>query len=299
MNKTGRSAFTLAELLVVVAVLAVLATVGFVAFSGFSGDARETKAKANVRLVHSAISTESIVAGVSPRRFIRHDSAYALSGSSVAVFNESSVTLVPGLWNAPGTNYSAGNPDYAALRLNPDKFRTASVLIPPAFAELPAATDPNYVLVAAADLNSATSGGSKIRTFVQSAGILESSKAFVVGDSPSGAGGSVSGLIRDPSNPTGTGALVDGAQTGAPVSCASGYGWDSGTHSCAPSVDGVCGPSAGNAAYSYPSSGYCSLGTNADSDATGADGTFDWSCAGQFGGTSVSCSAPKKSDGVC
>lgn len=36
-----------------------------------------------------------------------------------------SSVLTGGKWDEPGTNYSAGNPDYAKLRLNPEKFRTA------------------------------------------------------------------------------------------------------------------------------------------------------------------------------
>jgi len=35
------------------------------------------------------------------------------------------VTLTGGDWNQAGTNYSAGNPDYAKLKLNPEKFKTS------------------------------------------------------------------------------------------------------------------------------------------------------------------------------
>ncbi|MFZ3232337.1 MAG: hypothetical protein WA194_02185 [Patescibacteria group bacterium] len=34
--------------------------------------------------------------------------------------------LTGGNWNDANTNYSAGNPDYAKLKLNSDKFKTAS-----------------------------------------------------------------------------------------------------------------------------------------------------------------------------
>ena len=54
--------------------------------------------------------------------------------------------LVPGDWNAPGTNYSAGNPDWAKLKMNPEKFkitRRSDGLVEPAFA----ATDPKKILV--------------------------------------------------------------------------------------------------------------------------------------------------------
>lgn len=37
------------------------------------------------------------------------------------------MALVPGNWNQPGTNYSAGNPDWAKLKLNPEKFRLSSL----------------------------------------------------------------------------------------------------------------------------------------------------------------------------
>ena len=35
--------------------------------------------------------------------------------------------LTGGDWNVAGTNYSAGNPDYAKLKLNPEKFRISAV----------------------------------------------------------------------------------------------------------------------------------------------------------------------------
>ncbi|MDQ1344382.1 MAG: Type secretion system protein [Patescibacteria group bacterium] len=75
------SGFTLAELIVVVSILAVLATIGFLALSGYSGDARDATVKANVRSVATAISSESAATGNSPRYYIVHDPAYALSGA--------------------------------------------------------------------------------------------------------------------------------------------------------------------------------------------------------------------------
>ena len=73
------SAFTLAELIVVVTVLAILATVGFLALSGYSQDAKESSIKANVRSVASAISAEAALTGNSPRYYVVHDSSAALS----------------------------------------------------------------------------------------------------------------------------------------------------------------------------------------------------------------------------
>lgn len=79
------SGFTLAELIVVIAILAVLATIGFLAISGYSSDARDAKAKANVRSVHSAISSESALTGNSPRWYVAHDESYALLGAYLYV----------------------------------------------------------------------------------------------------------------------------------------------------------------------------------------------------------------------
>ncbi|MFZ3232173.1 MAG: prepilin-type N-terminal cleavage/methylation domain-containing protein [Patescibacteria group bacterium] len=80
------SAFTLAELIVVVTILAMLASIGFIALSGYLSDARESVSKANVRSVYTAISAESAIASVSPRYFVVHDPAYALSGTAVIAF---------------------------------------------------------------------------------------------------------------------------------------------------------------------------------------------------------------------
>jgi prepilin-type N-terminal cleavage/methylation domain-containing protein len=80
------SAFTLAELIVVITILAVLATVGLLALSGYREDARDAAVKANVRSVYSAIMAESSARQESPRCFVVHDPAYALSGG-VVVFD--------------------------------------------------------------------------------------------------------------------------------------------------------------------------------------------------------------------
>ena len=116
--------FTLVELIVVITILAILATVGFLSLSGYSDDARSSVAKANVRMVYSAIATESATTGNSPRYYVSHDPAAALSGT--VTVGGVSVTLSGGEWNLPGTNYSAGNPRWDLLRLNPDKFRISA-----------------------------------------------------------------------------------------------------------------------------------------------------------------------------
>lgn len=67
------SAFTLAELIVVITILAILATVGFVSLQGYSSDARDSSLKANVRSIYTAISSESASTGNSPRYYVMHD----------------------------------------------------------------------------------------------------------------------------------------------------------------------------------------------------------------------------------
>lgn len=130
------SGFTLVELIVVVTVLAVLATIGFLALSGYSQDAKESSARANSRSIQTAIATESALTGNSPRYYVIHDPTAALSGTFVYV-DGNAISLTGGDWNVPGTNYSAGNPDFAKLKLNPEKFRTSSANgrgLPEAFA---------------------------------------------------------------------------------------------------------------------------------------------------------------------
>lgn len=118
--------FTLVELIVVISILAILATVGFLSLSGYSSDAKSAVSKANVRSVYTAISTESAITGNSPRYYVVHDASVALAGAVVYVDASNPVILTGGAWNAPGTNYSAGLPDYPKLKLNPDKFKLAS-----------------------------------------------------------------------------------------------------------------------------------------------------------------------------
>ena len=71
--------FTLVELIVVVTILAILATVGFLALSGYSQDAKDSAAKANVRSLQTAISSEAAITNNSPRYYVIHDVDYALS----------------------------------------------------------------------------------------------------------------------------------------------------------------------------------------------------------------------------
>ncbi len=103
-------------------ILAILATVGFVSLSGYASDAKEASVKSNVRSVYSAIVSEAAITGNSPRYYVIHDPNYALSGG-VVVFDGNSTSLAGGDWNQPGTNYSAGNPDYVKLKINREKFK--------------------------------------------------------------------------------------------------------------------------------------------------------------------------------
>ena len=236
------SGFTLVELIVVITVLAVMATVGFLSLSGYSDDARASAMKANVRTVYSAINTEAATNGVSPRYYVVHDTS--LTGASLSgafVFFDANVptSLSGGDYGTPGTNYTAGNPDYAKLRLNRDKFRVSSVaygLADTAAAATSTGSDPNYLLVGAVDNTSSTtlSGKKRVVSYLQVAGISSVNKtAFVMGNfTPASTGsGSSSGLIRDMSaGAASTGALVDSATTAVTTGTAAPSGGGSGSN---------------------------------------------------------------------
>ena len=139
---------------------------------------------------------ESSAVQRSARCFIRHDPAYSLTGGAMVVFDGSLAdTLVGGPCGAAGTNYSAGNPDYRALKLSPDKFRVSLLASPKnavasllsGFDSASAETaDPALLLVGAADLEDLSSGKPRIRSFAQVAAVLESDVGYVAGDFPTG-----------------------------------------------------------------------------------------------------------------
>lgn len=139
--------FTLAELVVVITILAILATVGFLALSGYSQDAKESAVKANVRSIYTAVSSESAVTGNSPRYYVVHDSGATLSGSVTAYVDGNPVTLTGGRYGEEpkDSNYSAGNPDWTKLKLNPDKFKTSVLTFPGFPIRVSAAYDPEAV----------------------------------------------------------------------------------------------------------------------------------------------------------
>lgn len=86
--------FTLGELIVVITILAILATIGFLALSGYTQDARNSVIASNTRSVYVAISSESALTGNSPRFYVVHDPAVALSGAVTIVMASGPQTLV-------------------------------------------------------------------------------------------------------------------------------------------------------------------------------------------------------------
>ncbi|MFB0964595.1 MAG: hypothetical protein QMC36_02705 [Patescibacteria group bacterium] len=122
-----------------------------------------------MRSVYSAISAEAAISNNSPRYYVLHDANAALTGALFFV-DGTPLALTGGDWNQAGTNYSAGNPDYAKLKLNPEKFKVSNVLgVVPAFA----AYDPKSVSVGAADYSIGVGAGGKKRSgsYFQVAGI--------------------------------------------------------------------------------------------------------------------------------
>ena len=153
-KRTAQFGFTLVELIVVITILAILATIGFLSLSGYSQDAKNSAIATNVRSIMTLIASESAITNNSPRYYVVHDTGAALSGALVYV-DGNPVTLTEGDWNAAGSNYSAGNPDYAKLKLNPEKFKVSSLGI---FENALAAYDSNYLSAGSVDLVSQNSG---------------------------------------------------------------------------------------------------------------------------------------------
>ncbi|MFB0965338.1 MAG: FISUMP domain-containing protein [Patescibacteria group bacterium] len=206
----------------VVTILAILATIGFLALSGYSQDAKDSAIKANVRSVVTAISSESAITNNSPRYYVVHDAAAALTGSAVAYVDGNPVVLTGGDWNAAGTNYSAGNPNWALLKLNPEKFKLSS--LPNWFQDTFAAYDPKAVSVGALDaaLAPTASGRNRSASFFQAAGVAPSGGVSVAGTFPQPTAaqialGAVAGLVKNPSSSSNTGALVDGGASAVPT----------------------------------------------------------------------------------
>lgn len=95
------------------------------------------------------------------------------------MFDGVPTALTGGDWNAPNTNYSAGNPDFAKLKINPDKFKIS--FLEKAFESAFAAYDPKTVSVGAAEAVSILASGRKhVTSYVQVAGISPVSGAVSV-----------------------------------------------------------------------------------------------------------------------
>ena len=60
-------------------------------------------------------------------------------------------------------------------------------------------------------------------------------------------------------------------------------------------TNGVCGSSDGGTFASMPASNRCTTGTYSGTDTSGADGAFNWNCAGSGGGATAYCSATNSS----
>ncbi len=186
LRKTVRrkySAFSFVELIVVITILAILATIGFLALSGYSQDARDASVKANVRSAYSAISSESALTGYSPRYYVVHDANAELSGAFVYV-EGNQIYLSGGNWNDSGTNYTAGNPDWTKLKLNPEKFRLSSFQerFASTFAFVKAAYDSKAVTVGAMDtaLAPTVAGRNRTTSLFQTAGIAPATGAVSI-----------------------------------------------------------------------------------------------------------------------
>lgn len=89
------------------------------------------------------------------------------------VFDGNPTSLAGGDWNQPGTNYSAGNPDYSKLKINREKFKISKLedAITDVFQKFQAVaatnSDPAYLLVGAADVQKTVEGKTKIRSYGQ------------------------------------------------------------------------------------------------------------------------------------
>ncbi len=87
----------------------------------------------------------------------------------------------------------------------------------------PYVADPSGTLVGAADFTDSSGYKPRVRSYLQIGALSTNGISYVTGDYPEPPDESAaSGLIRDVQNPSGTGALVDGAPIGAPAPCVPG-----------------------------------------------------------------------------
>ncbi len=66
-------------------------------------------------------------------------------------------------------------------------------------------------------------------------------------------------------------------------------------------LNGICGTADATNTLNNPNTGSerCSDGLYSSTDSVGSDGTYNWNCNGQFGGTNASCSANRIVNGSC
>lgn len=100
----------------------------------------------------------------------------------------------------------------------------------------------------------------------------------------------------------GTRVVTDGAAADGEFdwSC-QGSGSGTTAHCSAPLiVNGSCGSANGVPTTTMPNSAAaCSKGSLNATDPDGADGAYNWSCTGSGGGSSATCTAPKRINGIC
>ncbi len=270
-----RKAFTLVELIVVITILAILAAVGFLSLSGYTSTASKAAVRTNLKSLSSFIESEAAVNDVSSRKYVAYEPGLVLSGASF-----SGVTLVPGAYGTPGTNYSAGTPGFGELRMDGSKFQNA---------------DGSSFLIAAMDWTETyPSGIVRSRPYFQVAGVVmdETSATGTV---------AIEGTYPVPPIGTSTGTsvgiiasssgseipLFDGGVAGAPPELAGGA--DSGSTPSGTPVNGACGAADGTASATMPATNLCSAGI---ASAVANASPWTWNCTGVDGGTDASCSAP-------
>ena len=245
-----RSAFTLAELIVVITILAILSTIGFLALSGYTEDASRSAVQTKIRMLASAVSAESTSANRSVRSY-----AFRVPDVELTDAVLFSVPLVAGSYGDPDTNYTAGVPKYEDLKLNPNTFRTS---FHRAVEEAAASSE---LFLAAADIEDATDGKTRIRSYFQVAQQLGSGEWTVTGNLPID-DESTAGLFRDPENlEDASAAIVDSTLTAVanitiPPSVADVYAGQSSM--CALSASG------GSYCWGYNYYGQLGIGTNVD-----------------------------------
>lgn len=204
--KKPASAFTLAELIVVVTILAVLATIGFLAFQDYSKDAKDSSMQAKVRILSQSVNLESSRNVESARKYAKYDASYVMTGTILS----GAVTLAPGAYLSGSTNYSAGPLNFASLRMDGAKHES----------------DGTKYFLAAADVSETLfSGRARNRSFFQVA--AQSGSTVYVDGNFGPMAGDVAGLIRntDPYAPANTPLVSNLGQTPVvytPVTCNAG-----------------------------------------------------------------------------